>query len=89
MQYVLRVECEKCGRFGRYPLSCSRPRRLIVFEGWRGASVTYPRRRLDKRWRDLRILDWLGEPTADCPRKKCASVSDHSHALCSDLSKVV
>jgi hypothetical protein len=41
---VVRVECTKCGRFGRYPL-----RRLI-----------------EQRRRDVRILDWLPELTADC-----------------------
>jgi hypothetical protein len=51
---VLRVECSKCGRFGRYPL-----RRLI-----------------DRRGHDARIIDWLEELTADCPRKRAASVSD-------------
>jgi hypothetical protein len=57
---VLRVECPKCGRFGRYPL-----RGLI-----------------QKRGRDLRILDWLNELTADCPRKRSASISDQCHARC-------
>jgi hypothetical protein len=64
---VLRVECPKCGRFGRYPL-----RRLI-----------------EKRGRDVRILDWLNELTADCPRKRSASISDQCHARCPDLPKVV
>jgi len=64
---VLRVECERCGRFGRYAL-----RRLI-----------------ERCGRDVRILDWLDELTADCPRKKSASVNDQCHAACPDLSKVV
>jgi hypothetical protein len=63
---VLRVECTKCGRFGRYPL-----RRLI-----------------DRRGRDARIIDWLAELTAGCPRRRAASVSDRCHARCPDLPKV-
>jgi hypothetical protein len=64
---VLRVECSKCGRFGRYPIG-----RLI-----------------EKRGRDVRILDWLDGLTADCPRKRTASISDQCHARCPDLPKVV
>ena len=64
---VLRVECSKCGRFGRYPLH-----RLIETLG-----------------RDVRILDWLEGLTADCPRKRSASISDQCHARCPDLPSVV
>jgi len=35
------------------------------------------------------IIDWLDALTADCPRKRAASVSDQCHARCSDLPKVV
>ena len=64
---MLRVECPKCTRTGRYAL-----RRLI---GQRG--------------RDVRILDWLEELTADYPRKRAASISDQCHARCPDLPKVI
>ena len=57
---VLRVECSKCGRFGRYPFQ-----HLI-----------------EKRGRDVRILDWLDELTADCPRKGSAGLSDQCGARC-------
>jgi hypothetical protein len=64
---VLRVECSKCGQFGRYPLP-----RLI-----------------EQRGRDVRILDWLDELTADCPRKQSASISDQCRARSPDLPKVL
>jgi hypothetical protein len=64
---VLRVECSKCGRFGRYAL-----RRLV-----------------EQRGRDVRILDWLDDLTASCPRKQSASISDQCHARCPDLPKVL
>ena len=64
---VVRVQCSKCGRFGRYP-----PRRLI-----------------EQRRRDVRILDWLDELIVDCPRKQSASISDQCHARCPDLPKVL
>jgi hypothetical protein len=32
------------------------------------------------RGRGVRILDWLDELTADCPRKQSASISDQCHA---------
>jgi len=64
---VVRVECSKCGRFGRYHL-----RRLI-----------------DQHGGNATIIDWLEQLTADCPRKRAASVSDQCHARCPDLPKVV
>jgi hypothetical protein len=44
---------------------------------------------IDRRGRDGRILDWLAELTADCPRRRAASISDQCHARCPDLPKVV
>jgi hypothetical protein len=35
------------------------------------------------------VLDWLDELTADCPRKRSASISDQCHARCPDLPKVL
>jgi hypothetical protein len=64
---VLRVECSKCGRFGRYPM-----RRLVDQHGGNGS-----------------IIAWLEALTADCPRKRAASVSDQCHARCPDLPKVL
>jgi len=64
---VLRVECAKCGRFGRYPLH-----RLIDQHGGNGT-----------------VLDWLDKLTADCPRRRDASISDQCHARCPDLPRVV
>ena len=64
---VLRVECSKCGRFGRYPLH-----NLIDRHGDTGT-----------------VIAWLESLTADCPRKRAASVSDQCHARCPDLPKVL
>jgi hypothetical protein len=47
------------------------------------------RRLIEQRGRGLRILDWLDELTANCPRKRSASISDQCHARCPDLPKVV
>jgi hypothetical protein len=55
-----------------------------------GRAARYPLHRLiDRRGRDLRILDCLDELTADCPRKQSASISDQCHARCPDLPKVL
>jgi hypothetical protein len=64
---VLRVECSKCGRFGRYPLH----------------------RLMDRYTGNGTILEWLDALTADCPRKRSASISDQCHARCPELSKVL
>ena len=45
------------------------------------------RRLIEQRGRDVRILDWLDELTADCPRKGAASISDHCHARCPDRQR--
>jgi hypothetical protein len=34
-------------------------------------------------------IEWLAELTADCPRKRAASVSDQCAARCLDLRKVL
>jgi hypothetical protein len=44
---------------------------------------------IQKRGRDVRILDWLDELTADCPRKRSANISDQCHARCPDLPKML
>jgi hypothetical protein len=63
----LRVSCDKCGRFGRYPVQ-----RLIKDRG-----------------REGKIVDWLDEITADCPKKSAHNMSDQCGAKCSDLPKVL
>ena len=56
----------------------------------RGRFGRYPLRGLiEKRGRHARILDWLDGLTADCPRKRAASISDQCHARYPDLPKVV
>jgi len=54
----LRVSCDKCGRFGRYPVQ-----RLIKDRG-----------------REGKIVDWLDEITADCPKKSAHNMSDQGGA---------
>jgi hypothetical protein len=43
----------------------------------------------EQRGQNTTILQWLDELTADCPRKRAASVSDQCHARCPDLPKVL
>ena len=46
-------------------------------------------RLIDQRGGDGTILGWLDKLTADCPRKRAASVNDQCHVRCPDLPKVV
>jgi len=62
-----RVSCDKCGRFGRYPVQ-----RLINDHG-----------------RDGKIVDWLDQITADCPKKSSRSWSNRCGARCPDLPRVL
>jgi len=49
----------------------------------------YPVQRLIKdRGREGKIVDWLGEITADCPKKSAHNMSDQCGAKCPDLPKV-
>ena len=64
---VLRVNCEKCGRDGRYGLD-----RLIV-----------------KRGRDAKVIDWLDELTAECPKKIARNMNDPCGAKCPQLPKLL
>src|SRR5262249_52436211 len=47
------------------------------------------RRLIEQHGRDGTIIEWLDGLTADCPRKRAASVSDQRHARCPDLPNVV
>jgi len=62
----LRVSCDKCGCFGRYPVQ-----RLI-----------------NDRGRGGKIVNWLDQITADCPKKSALNWSDRCGAKCPDLPRV-
>ena len=47
------------------------------------------RRLIEERGRDGKIVDWLGELTADCPTKLKHNWSDQCGARCPDLAKVL
>jgi hypothetical protein len=38
---------------------------------------------------DAKIIDWLDEITADCPKKKALSMNDQCGARCPDLPRVL
>jgi hypothetical protein len=45
---------------------------------------------IDKRGRDGKLVDWLEELTADCPKKKSLlNMSDRCGAKCPQLAKVL
>ena len=43
----------------------------------------------EKCGRDAKLVDWLDELTADCPKKTAGSMSDRCGARCQDLAKVL
>ena len=47
------------------------------------------RYRLDRLGRDAKIVDWLDEITADCPKKVARNWSDQCAARCPDLAAVL
>jgi hypothetical protein len=43
----------------------------------------------DERGHDVRVIDWLDEITADCPKKHTHDWNDQCAARCPDLPKVL
>jgi len=37
---------------------------------------------IDQRGHDAKVLDWLGEITADCPKKQASNMSNQRAAGC-------
>src|SRR5262249_55367203 len=55
-----------------------------------GRSGRYRLRRLiDARGRDARVIDWMDEITADCPKKMTNSMNDQCGARCPDFPRVL
>jgi len=55
-----------------------------------GRSGRYRLRRLiDERGRDAKVIDWMDEITADCPKKMTNSMNDQCGARCPDLPSVL
>jgi hypothetical protein len=46
-------------------------------------------RLIDRHGGNRTVIDWLEKLTADCARRRAASVSDQCHARCLDLPKVL
>ena len=46
-------------------------------------------RLLEKRGRDARVIDWLDERTAECPKKIARNMNDPCGARCPQLLKVL
>jgi hypothetical protein len=46
-------------------------------------------RLIDDRGRDAKLIDWLDEITADCPKKIAHNMNDPCGARCPDLPKVL
>ena len=44
---------------------------------------------IDERGRDGKVIDWLDEITADCPKKMAHSMNDQCGARCPDLPRVL
>ena len=46
-------------------------------------------RLIEQRGRDAKVIDWLGELTADCPKKLAHDWNDQCAARCPDLPRVL
>jgi hypothetical protein len=44
---------------------------------------------IDERGHDAKVIDWLDEITADCPKKRTHDWNDQCAARCPDLPKVL
>ena len=46
-------------------------------------------RLIDKRGREAKVIDWLDELTAECPKKIARKMNDPCSAQCPQLSQVL
>jgi len=46
-------------------------------------------RLIERRGRDAKLIDWLDEITADCPKKSSHNMNDQCAARCPDLPRVL
>jgi hypothetical protein len=46
-------------------------------------------RLIEQRGRDAKVIEWLAEITADCPKKQAGNMSDQCAARCPDLPGVM
>jgi hypothetical protein len=46
-------------------------------------------RLINKRGRDGKVIDWLDEITAECPKKAARNMNDPCGAKCPELAKVL
>jgi hypothetical protein len=46
-------------------------------------------RLIEQHGRDGKLIDWLGEITADCPKKQAGNMSDQCAARCPELQRVM
>ena len=46
-------------------------------------------RLIKERGRNAKLIDWLGEITADCPKKIAHNMNDPCGARCPDLARVL
>ena len=46
-------------------------------------------RLINQRGRDAKVVDWLGELTAECPKKIARNMNDPCGAKCPQLPKVL
>jgi hypothetical protein len=44
---------------------------------------------IEERRRDAKLIDWLDEITADCPKKMAHNMNDPCGARCPDLPRVL
>ena len=44
---------------------------------------------IEKRGRDAKLIDWLDELTAECPKKIARNMNDPCGARCRDLAKLL
>jgi hypothetical protein len=54
-----------------------------------GRAGRYPLRLIGAYGRDAKVIDWLSELTAGCPKKAAHNMSDQCGARCPDLAAVL
>jgi hypothetical protein len=71
------------------PLKADIDRRLPNVRFVPKADIGRTQSLIDDRGRDAKLIDWLDEITADCPKKIAHNMNDPCGARCPDLAKVL
>ena len=62
---------------------------VVACEKCQRKGVSHLHRLIEERGREAKVIDWLDELSADCPKKLAHNMNDQCAARCPDLARVL